>query len=98
MKASESLFLSYQLTKLAATAPSSMPQTGGLGSSMPMASMMNQMNTSAQQNPLAAAQLNPAAAGGGMLARLSGAMKTSPSQILQSWKTMNMQNRGRALF
>jgi len=92
-------FLARLQHKSAATAPSSLAGgVGGMGNSMPMASMVNQMNTSAMQNPMTAASLNPAQAGGGMLSRLAGSMHMSPASVLQNWKQMQLNNRGKALF
>jgi hypothetical protein len=99
------------MLKTAATAPSSMGDTGksmmpGMGGGMPgpmggsppMASMINGMQTSMMQNPVEAASMNPTQAPGGMLARWASQAKIPLASMLHGWQQQQNQLKGRALY
>jgi hypothetical protein len=95
MDHSTTLFLANAACiKAAATAPANMSGTG----TMPMASMMQQMSSTMQQNPVEAASLNPTGAAGGMLARWGAKMNMPLASVLNNYKNQMNMSKGRALF
>lgn len=95
--------------KSAATAPASLGDTGKslmgsltggndstIGTPSP-ATAIHQTNTAVQQNPLAAAAVNPVAAPAGTLANLGSKLNTPMATMLHSWQQNQRENSGKAL-
>ncbi len=99
----EQLCLAIAFTKAAATAPSSLGDTGksmmpGMSSTPPMASMMNQMSSAMSKNPVEAVSMNPGGAPGGMLSRWASQAGKPLASMLNTWQQQQNSFKGRAFY